>query len=399
MIQHAIGMAGQIAAGLPLLVVTALISHTQGLAAAGKFTVIAGVGAAVFSVAMWELRSHFVMNRGAGYPREIYVAARITAMIIASLVLLAVARAMSVSLPLACAVIFYRGSDGIIDLAFGFDIVKREMTKALNVYALSHIGKLLVLCIAGLIGILIAPDAVDWLVALSGLLGLGALLFFMRPGSAVVSAGLWRTNQVGRLFINAKWFALATAGSAIASTAPRIVAAGLYGGDSLGAVGISLSIAGFFGIAFFTTWIRYLPQFNAGESRLRVAKGFLLETVLLSVIAALGAYFVLPSVVSVVFGIRDPNQLALARSVLVAAVVFFASMSVGNLYKATTAPWMEFVVYLTPFVIVSVAMLLFPALHNMPRLLIAAGITMVVTALFALPLLNSAASEITPREG
>src|SRR2546425_390297 len=84
-VQHAVGMFGQIAAGLPLLIITALISHTHGLARAGQFTVVIGISAAVYSIALWEFRSYVVLNGFNRFSPLDYIAARGIALVAATI--------------------------------------------------------------------------------------------------------------------------------------------------------------------------------------------------------------------------------------------------------------------------------------------------------------------------
>jgi hypothetical protein len=190
-------------------------------------------------------------------------------------------------------------------------------------------------------------------------------------------------SSIGRLYFRARWFALATLGVVIMTTSPRIVAAWLYDGDILGVVGVSLSITNFFGIAFFTTWVRYMPRFNGARSRRIVARNFVLETIAISLIATFVSFLVLPSVTAWMFGIRDPDQLAISREVLVAGALFFGSMSLVNLYKATATPWMEFVVYLVSIVVVSAFTFRYPVFRSMAAILVIAGLTMFGMSVFA----------------
>src|SRR5207249_9312301 len=116
LVQHTVGMLGQIAAGLPLLIITALISHTHGLARAGHFTIVVGISAAVYSIAQWEFRSYVVLEAFRKFAPMDYAAARGVALVAATTITICATLSMGISLLLAVAVVLYRTCDAIFDL-------------------------------------------------------------------------------------------------------------------------------------------------------------------------------------------------------------------------------------------------------------------------------------------
>lgn len=384
LVQHAVGMFGQVTSGLPLLIITALLAHTQGLERAGHFTVIVGVSAAIYSIALWEFRSYIVLDGFARFWSSEYAVARAIALVIATIVTICMTLWMGISLPLAVAVVLYRTCDAILDLALSFNILWRGTGGALQAYAFQNALKLVVLCIASALSLAVDPHSSEIYVTASGLVVVvGATLMLARDLANRPRPHI-RPSSIVALFYQARWFAIATVGVVTMTSAPRIIIAWLYSGDLLGVVGVSLSITSFVGIVFSTTWVRYLPRFKSSQNRCITARNYLLEIAALSVLAAVLSFAILPPATAIAFGFSDPNHLLASREVLVAGVVFFGCMSLANLYKATRTPWMEFIVYLVCFAVVGTLTLAFPTTRNMAAVLVVSGITMLGMSLFAL---------------
>ena len=384
LVQHTLAMFGQITGGLPLLLITALLAHTQGLERAGHFTIIVGLSAAIYSIALWEFRSYVVLEGFARFSAPEYAVARAVALVIATIATICVTLWMGISLLLAVAVMLYRTCDAIIDLVFGFNIVWRGTSGALHAYAMQNALKLAVLCLAAILSFAVGPHNSESYITASGLVVVVSATLLLVRGLAIRPSARIRPSSVIGLFFQARWFAIATIGVVTMTSAPRVIIAWLYRGDLLGVVGVSLSITSFVGIAFSTTWVRYLPRFRDSKNRYITARNYLFEIAALSVLAAIVSFAVLPSVTALVFGFSDPHHLIVARGVLVAGVVFFGCMSLANLYKATSTPWMEFIVYLVCFVVVGMLTLALPAIRSMVVILVIAGITMLGMSLLAL---------------
>lgn len=383
--QHILGMAGQIASGLPLVVITALIARTQGLAQAGRFTVLVGLSAAVFSTLFWEIRSYSVINGFHRFTPVDYTAARVCGLLIATTLTFVVATLMSIPLTLTFVVVLTRCSDGALDLLFGLNILRLETSGALRAYARQHIVRLVMLCVVGGVSMIVSPGHAASIIAVTCVVVFLLVILVFVGSVSGLKSGRPGLKRVRELFIEARWFALATFGSVIMNTAPRISAAWLYSGDSLGVVGISLSMIGLLGIAFFTTWIRYMPRFKTVSDHTGTAWNYIFETVGILFAACLLAYLILPQLTALIFGISDFQQLHLLRRVLISGAVFFGGMALTNLYKATSVPWMEFASYVIALLVAVVGAASVPVLRDMPALLLLAGFVLAIMALFSLP--------------
>jgi hypothetical protein len=150
----------------------------------------------------------------------------------------------------------------------------------------------------------------------------------------------------------------------------------LYSGSALGVIGTSLTIAGFFGMAFYTSWLRFLPRFSGAAKKSEAVRSLLLETVAIALLLAVAAWFVLPTLAAFVFAFHEPRQMDLSREVLLSSVAFFAGMNVVNLYKISRHPWMETVSYINTVLLTAILAWVFPSLRQTPALLLVAGFVM-----------------------
>jgi len=383
--QHVMGVVGQVAAVLPLLLVTVYLSRTVGLETAGLFTVMVGASAAAYSIALWGLRTSILMERFELLSPGDYLAARLIALSLASLVIVAAGFWLRLGSGLIVGVILLRGCDGLVDLNFAITQVRVGTAGAIKSFAAAHITKLLILAIGMAVTILLPVLPFQSLLvfsAASALIFIGQrLIADIRVdgdnGRRVASSG------IRQVFANAAWFAIAAAVCAIVTSAPRVSLKWLYTGDQLGVIGVSLSASTFFGMVFYTTWIRYLPRFDAYANFRRVAWAFLIENLAIAVFCFFVSWLLLPSIIAFVFGFSSPEQSDQARRILIASVLFFAGMNTCNLYKVTGAVWMETVAFAVAIVLTLIFAQSFAAMRQAEFLLATAGSIMLIIGLFS----------------
>jgi hypothetical protein len=343
-VQHGFGMTGQIAAALPLLLITVLISRTVSLEAAGRFVVVVGVSATAFAGAQWGLRSFIVLDGFRRFAASDYLATRALGTAVAALVTLGAALALGLTPLLGVGLVLYRAADATIDLGLSLNQVWQGSGPALRSYALQHLAKLLTLLVLGCLPAAFAPQHVPLALAVSGAIALAGAGLLLGRGYASARAPArpsgWRS--ILGVLRGAIWFAVAAGVCALATNAPRLALPKMYSGDTLGVMGVSLSVCTLYGMAFYTTWLRYLPRFSLpGARRRAVALRFVAETCAVSALLLAAGALVLPPAVALVFGFEDELQQAQARQVLLAGVVFFGGMSMTNLYKVTPFKWLE----------------------------------------------------------
>lgn len=380
------GVVGQVAAVLPLLLVTVYLSRTAGLETAGLFTVMVGASAAAFSIALWGLRTSILLERFEFLSPGDYLAARLIALSLASLVVVAAGFWLQLGVGLVVSVILLRGCDGLVDLNFAITQVRIGTAGAIRSFALAHITKLLILTVGMVVAALLPVLPFQSLLVFSGAI---ALVFIGRRLISDIRGDGGGGNRIAasnikQVFANAAWFAIAATVCAIVTSAPRVSLNWLYTGDQLGVIGVSLSVSTFFGMIFYTTWIRYLPRFGAHANFRKVTRVFLIENLAIAVFCMIASWLLLPPIIAFVFGFSSPEQSNQARSILMASVLFFAGMNTCNLYKVTGTVWMETVAYAVAIVLTLVFMQSIAAMRQAEYLLVTAGSIMLITGLFAL---------------
>ena len=382
--QQAVGMIAQVAAALPLLLITLLLTRTQGLERAGQFTVVAGLSAFLFSPAAWGFRTHVVLHRFERFTARDYLAARAAAVSLACAATLVSAVLFHVPLLLGVVVVLFRAGDTLLDLDLAFNQVRRENHVALNRYALRHIAKLALLLLACGLGLALHLPYGDLIVAGVGAAVCVAATLQMIPHLLQESHRPVTLASVRDLFLHSGWFGGAEVCSTALSSAPRISLPWLYSGPAMGVAGTSLSVGGFFGMVYYTTWLRFLPAYKTQPSKRRAIRNFVLESMVISLLLAAASWFILPELVALAFKYRDATDIAMSRNVLMASVAFFASSGLVNLFKITSRPWLEPLSYVCAVAIAACCAWIFPSLRHTPALLIVLGLAMLA---FTLPLL------------
>jgi len=346
-VQHLIGMAGQVTAALPQVLVTLFLARRVSLESAGHFTVVAGLAAAAFTVAAWGFVPHMVLERFRRFPAATYLAARAIALLLIAGFTLAVGFTLfpETGRTLLLAVIALRAADAIIELHFGFAQVWFGAQHAIQMHAVLHAGKLLLLA-TPLLFAMRRPAATAELAILTGSIAAlaGAAL------ALIVRRRIWARSSdspesVAALFSQASWFGIAAILCGVVTNLPRMSLPLAYDGAALGVAGISLTIATFFGMALYTAWVRHFPQLAVGRDPARAAI-FLREYAIVSGLCAAAAVLPLPPLAAWLFDFDLRQFGGEMRGLLLAAVVFFAGMGLANLYKLGRRLWRESLVYL-----------------------------------------------------
>ena len=143
LLEHIFGLSGQVSSGLPLLLITSIISISQGLEQAGKFTVLVGFSSTVFSVALWGFRTLIVLNKHDFSPL-LFLMSRLFMLLFSAVIIIVFSEIMGYSLIFTMIIFFIKSTDAIIDLNFGFLQLKGSFI-ALKEYAILHVSKFIII--------------------------------------------------------------------------------------------------------------------------------------------------------------------------------------------------------------------------------------------------------------
>lgn len=383
--QHLLGIAGQVAAGLPLVIVTAILAHSAGLETAGWFVVATGLVAAAHTIGLWGLAPHVVIHRLRAFPASTYLLARGIAVLVVACVVYATSRAFfpAIEPVLVLAIIVFRASDATIDLNFAFTQARRGAARAIGVHASMHGIKLMLLIGVLAFSAAIRAELSGFVVLVAALLALAAALVALlrQPDLRGTPAGPIR--DVARLMAQSAWLAAAAISCAAITNLPRIALPHFHADDELGAAGVALTVSTFFGMAYYTGWIRHFPRLSANPSRVQVA-AFIREILALGSLFAVAAYWLLPVPVAWIFDIDILRHESTLRPIMLSAVVFFGGMSLVNLYKLGRHQWLESVVYLVGCLMMVGWHYAWPEFVGLPALLTGGGLLMAVLSVPAM---------------
>jgi hypothetical protein len=347
-LNHALGLAGQLIAASPQVIIALYLARLDSLESAGHFTAVAGFAAAAFTVAAWGFVPHMVIERFQRVPAVTYLAARGVALLLVGAATLWAGSAWFPDVPasLMLAVVVLRTADAIIDLQFGFAQVWLGAERAIQTYARLHFAKLALLAIPVLLVATWRPEisSGDAVLAGSAAAFAGTLLALLTRRQIWLPA-TGRSGGIASLFTQATWLGLAAILCAVVTNLPRIGLPLAYDGARLGVAGISLTIATFFGMAFYTAWIRHFARVSATHERSDVI-ALLRELLAVAVLCALAAIWPLPLLAGWLFDFDVAQFGGEVRSLLLAAVVFFAGMGLVNLYKLSRNQALESLAYL-----------------------------------------------------
>lgn len=351
-LNHALGLAGQLVAAAPQVIIALYLARRDSLESAGHFTVVAGLAAAAFTVATWGFVPHMVIERFQRVPAVTYVAARGVALLLvgATTVCAGIAWFPDVPANLMLAVVVLRAADAIIDLQFGFAQVWLGADRAIQTYARLHSAKLLLLATPILFAAwrrTVTPGDAVLVGSAAAFAGAATALLTQRQIWIPVTG---KSGGIASLFTQTTWLGLAAILCAVVTNLPRIGLPLAYDGARLGVAGISLTISTFFGMAFYTAWVRHFARISATRVRSGVID-LLRELVTIAALCGLAAVWPLPLMAGWLFDFDVQYYGSEVRSLLLAAVVFFVGMGLVNLYKLSRRQPPESLAYLAVIVL------------------------------------------------
>jgi glycosyltransferase involved in cell wall biosynthesis len=345
---HLFGIGGQVAAAAPTLVVAIMLSHTVGLVPAGQFVIAAGAAALIFTTANLGLVYYISVERLRDFDPQDYVFTRAITMVIGLAVLFAASTHLGVPRQLVLLVAMLQAGNAAVDLAWGFDLLRHQTTSAMQRYTVLNVSKLIVTVVPGLmIFVTDAVAPVPMLIVGSGVAAIGCwiwLIWLPRGDRAAVSGN--QLVRSARLARRAVWFTLNASSSAAIVSTPRLLLDRFYVGDPLGVVGVTLAFSQAFSMAFMSSWLRWFPRLSQAPENERKFSGMLLESLAMAALFLLLNVTVMPWVVSLMFGLKLPEQGPLTRDVLLASTLFGFSLNMSNLFKVTRAVYLESVTYI-----------------------------------------------------
>lgn len=347
-LHHVFGIGGQVAAAAPTLVVSIILSHTVGLVAAGQFVIAAGAAALIFTTAFLGLVYFVSVDRLHEFDARDFAVTRLITTMIALAILFAVSGHLGVPPQLVLLVALLRAADAAVDMAWGLDLLRQQTTRAMQRYTLLNAGKLAIVVVPALSAFITdAVSPVPLLVSGSAIAAAACWIWLMHlsRGERIPGQGSQIVRSM-RLARRAVWFTMNASSSAAVVSTPRLLLDRFYVGDPLGVVGVTLAFSQIFSMAFMSSWLRWFPKLSQAPEGERRFSGMVLESLAMGVVFLLLNLTVMPWVVSVMFGLKDPAQSELSRTVLLASTLLGYAMNMANVFKVTRAVYLESVTYL-----------------------------------------------------
>ena len=72
-IDHFYGLVGQISSGLPLLMITSIISKNIGIEEAGNFVILVAIISTLFTISLWGLRPMIIIDNYQSFRKQDYI--------------------------------------------------------------------------------------------------------------------------------------------------------------------------------------------------------------------------------------------------------------------------------------------------------------------------------------
>ena len=387
LLEHIFGLTGQVSSGLPLLLITSIISISQGLEQAGKFTVLVGFSSTVFSLALWGFRTLIVLNKH-DFPPLLFLLSRLFMLLFSSGIIIFFSELMGYSLAFTMIILLVKSTDAIIDLNFGFLQLKGSYV-ALKEYAILHVSKFIIIGFLLLLSYFSFVTEINiYLIVIGIFLLISSLLKLIYTEEIKFTIEGFTLLEIKSLFIKSFVFVLATTACAFLTNSPRFFLDAFVDGDLLGVVGICLSVSTLFGMVFNTNWQRYFSNLNKANNRFSFSLRFFTQNILVGVFLALFAFFVLPYPVSIFFKIDLDIYMKIMQQIFLSFIGFNLGMSALNLYKWTNKPVIESYSYFLAFIIPFLLALVWRDLFKIHHLLLISGFVMLLLSIYSINLIK-----------
>lgn len=392
LIEHFFGLVGQISAGLPLLLITSVISMSDGLEAAGKFTVLVGLASTIYSIGLWGFRPLIVINKY-NLPSNLFLISRLFLLFISAIIILIFAVKMNYFIWFAYTIIIIKSSDAIIDLDFGFLQLKSSYF-ALKSLATLHVSKfILIFLVLTLAHFSIINNFYLLIVILVSLLFCVFILKLIIQEKINFSLVSINIQNIKQLFLKSTVFLFATVFCSFLTNSPRFLLDFFNDGELLGVIGICLSVANLFGMIFNTNWQRYFSNYKTQKNLSKYGLKFIIENAFIAILLSIFVIFLLPYLVSLGFNISLIKYKDIMISVFLSYIVFNFGMSISNLYKLTQKPIFESYTYLITLILIAFLILLFPSIFKIYHLLFIAGLVMLLLNTYSFKLFKTQNNE------
>ena len=388
-----LGIAAQVVATAPVILLSIYLAQTIGLGAVADFTVLIGLSSVIFTLSMIGLRSRLVLDRFRVFSEPAYYTLRIVATGLMALGILVFGMAFGAPAILTVAVMLMRVGDAALDLVLAIDQVRCDVHRQIYGYLQGGAVKLL------LIVVFLAGShftgSIDPFVAFM-LASASYALYAWRMFLKRCESDTWidlRTGfaELGRLIRHSLAFAVAQILCAALTSAPRIALPTVSNDrDMAGAAAAALSVSTLVGMTFFAVWLRWIPRFGVEGIKRRTIVYFVIESSAALGIMAIAILLVGSPVMAVLYSIDAPFHLELAEQTLLASLAFFFFMTLANLFKPTKLPWAESMTYLGGLIAIGVALTLAPSI-TIPGLLAAASAGMAIAGVASFSVLRQLA--------
>lgn len=387
-IDHFYGLSGQISSGLPLLMITSIISKNIGIEEAGNFVILVAIISTLYTVSLWGLRPMIIIDNYQSFRKQDYIYFRIYFFILLIMTTISYAALKDIQLIVLFVILLYKISDGFIDLNFGF-AQQIDSSNALRELFNNHSLKFLLFLGTYIYLFLNENQEIFALVFFTGLITLALIIYRLFKNFPVKINLKVNYKNIVIIFKKSSAFAVSASICAFLTGSPRFFLDNIYSGELMGVVAICLSIGTLFGMVFNTTWARHFPNYR-NEKKLYFGIRFILENFLLLILLILLCLKLIPYLASIFFNFNITQHLEVSQFVLIGCAVFNFGMSILNLFKITKYPIFESLSYLIGLSIICLFTIFFPS-TEIYFTLIFSGISMLILGLISLAILSQSA--------
>lgn len=369
-------MTAQVIAAIPPMLVAIYLARIEGLAAVADFAMLFAASSLALSFGTTGLRAQLLVDRFGQFGRADYLSLRIASTVIMAGAIAFAGIVIGADPMLVLAVMLLRIGDTGLDLVLGFDQVTMKSDRQLYGFMIGSTVKLVLVSVALFVADLAEGVGIYPAFALAALLYTVQAWFTMaRRSHETPATGKGAAAQALLLARVSFAFCVAQIICALLTTYPRLALKLVEDQDLAGAAAASLSVATLLGMAYYAVWLRWGPKLGLAGTWSVKSIYFILELLFVLVASEIAIYLLGPFFMAQVFAIGEPALLAVSVQTLLCASLFFLAMNMSNLFKFTSAPWLESATYIAAIAVMLAHSLVLGS-ESIPQLLIIGALAM-----------------------
>lgn len=344
------GVFAQLFHAVPVIAISVFLARYVSLESVADFVVLSGISAILLTVSMLGLRTRLIIDQLELFPLASFGFIRIATVFLLFFLIMVSGFLLEISIEICLLLAALRTGDAMLDLALGADQVQRELGSQLHSYFVGSLVKLTLFSGAIATTLFLQINNDFSLFVAAAIVYLTISLILLINACKLKFEFIFSPRNCFSLIRESLVFLWASVICASLTSFPRFALAEITDRQLAGIEAAALSVSTFFGMVFYSIWLRWAGHFGKTGLKKKDIFTFLAENILITIGTVVVSIFILGRICAAIFDIEYSIYGGTVSRVLSWSSIFFATMNIANLFKFSRIAWAESGVYLVGFV-------------------------------------------------